>query len=144
MDRHRSSRVKVVRVAVALVALAGCGNEDLSYTPGGPPGVEGPGVVAFGAGWATEREGELWVLTYGSSSNPQVASSAAVDGQTVTVTLVEAQPGGPMTADLAPTTSYVDVPDSVDRDSAVTVVLDGIGTVEVPDRETPGWAPYDS
>ncbi|SDD37964.1 hypothetical protein SAMN05216410_3209 [Sanguibacter gelidistatuariae] len=152
MNRHHLSRLLPLGVAVALIALAGCGSDhpdDSStsetsaatslFVTGPPDGVSVPADTAAGAGWAKDRKGEIWVLTYGSSTNPRIAVSATADGQTVTVVIAEAYPGKPATADFVPSTSYVAVPESVDSETPVTVVLGDLGTAEIKDLARPGW-----
>lgn len=132
---------------IALTALAGCDDDGTSgdpspspdYTAGTPDGITVPADAGAGAGWVSGSEHELWIFTIGSSTNPFVATKATADGQTVSVTLNEAHPGQPASADLAPTTSYITVPDSVDRDAPVTVELGDLGTAEITDADTPGW-----
>lgn len=150
MRQHMTVRWALAAV-VALTALVGCGDGDggglygdsttasTDFVKGTPEGVTVPADAGGGAGWATDREGELWVLTYGSSTNPLVATKATADGQTVTVTLGEAYPGQPATNDLVPTTSYISVPDGVSSDSPVTVVLGDVGTAEILSPSQPGW-----
>ena len=154
MTKHTAVRWGLAAV-IATTALVGCGSDgidgepiaspgeatsgDLDYVRGTPEGVSVPADAGAGAGWAADREGELWVMTIGSSSNPLVATAATADGQTITVTLAMADPGGPATNDLAPTTSYVEVPAGVDVDSPVTVDLGELGTAEIMDADNPGW-----
>lgn len=136
-----------VGATVALVAVAGCDQEitnkdpspSPSFTAGAPEGVTVPADAGGGAGWVSGSENELWVYTVGSSTNPFVATKATADGQTVSVTLNEAYPREPASADLSPTTSYITVPDSVDRDAPVTVELGDLGTAEIRDEDNPGW-----
>lgn len=147
----------MIAAVIALGALVGCGDGDgggygdtseatsasasgsTDYVRGTPEGVSVPADASGGAGWATDRDGEMWVLTYGSSSNPLVATKATADGQTVIIALGDAKPGGPATDDLAPTTSYITVPDGVDSDSPVTVVIGDLGTAEILSPSQPGW-----
>ncbi|WP_066461111.1 hypothetical protein [Sanguibacter suarezii] len=140
---------------IATTALVGCGNDgidgepiespgeatsaDPDYVRGTPEGVSVPADAGAGAGWVADRERELWVMTISSSSNPLVATAATADGQTITITLEMADADGPATNDLAPTTSYVEVPDGVDVDSPVTVNLGELGTAEIMDPDNPGW-----
>ena len=151
VDKSASARRRTTRWAlggaVALVALLGCDQEITSsdpspspdYTAGAPQGVTVPADAGGGAGWVSGSENELWIFTIGSSTNPFVATKATADGQTVSITLDEAHPGEPASADLSPTTSYIAVPESVDRDAPVTVELGDLGTAEVRDAANPGW-----
>lgn len=105
-------------------------------TSGLPPGVDGteanPASLP-GAGLTTD--GRLWVVTFGSGSNPLTVAQVDADRQTVTVHLT--QRDGPATADLVPTTTTLELPDGVDPGQPVTVDLPGFGTVEL-DPPTPG------
>ncbi|MFI5428539.1 hypothetical protein [Aeromicrobium sp. UC242_57] len=81
-------------------------------------------------------------MTYGSSTNPLVATDVSGDGQTVTVTL--AQRDAPATMDLVPTTSTVALPAGVDVEETVTVVLGELGSVELGGKTAPAgvvWLP---
>ena len=143
---------RMLSAMVALAVLAGCGNGGSDgessatpdYAPGPPAGITVPADAGAGVGWATDREGELWVLTQGSSTNPLVATEATADGQTVTITLGEARPGEPATSDLVPTTSYIAAPEGVDSNAPVTVVLGDLGTAEILDAANPGWLLFNS
>jgi hypothetical protein len=110
-------------------------------TRGLPPGVAGVGANPTGLpGAGLTSDGRLWVVTYGSSSNPLTVAQVDAQGQTVTVYLT--QRDGPARSDLVPTTTTLDLPEGVDPDRAVTVDLPGFGSVEL-DPPTPGrvvWA----
>lgn len=113
---------------------------DQPFVLGLPEGItETPTDTAGGAGWSQESPGDLWVVTYGSSTNPWIASAATADGQTVTITLTEAYPGEAATMDYVPSYSLVAAPGGVDPQSVVTLVLGELGTTEITSPTTPGW-----
>lgn len=105
-----------------------------------PEGVEPNLTGTAGAGIATANN-QLWVFTYGSTSNPLAVVSLSVDGQKISVKL--AAKDGPSTMDLVPTTSTVDVPTSVAWAKPIEVDLSGRGVVTL-DPTQPGsvaWLP---
>ncbi|GHS89910.1 hypothetical protein AGMMS50218_17140 [Actinomycetota bacterium] len=118
--------------AVTALALTAC-SDDSDNEPtsslGLPDGISENVAATAGAGLAA-TDGPLWVVTYGSSTNPLVAGDVSADGQTVTVELTN-DPDAPATADLVPTTSFVDLPDDVAADEPIDVVLGDLGTVTV-------------
>ena len=95
---------------------------------GYPDGVDAHGGISAGAGLADES-GALWVVTYGSSANPELPVRVEASGQDVTVRLTEAQ--GTSTLDLQPTTSVVRLPGTVDLTAPITVTLGTYGAVEL-------------
>ena len=103
------------------------------------PLVVPPADVVAGVGWVPDRTGVLWVMTFGSSSNPMVASGATAHGQTITVALTELVPGGPASADHVPWTSYIVLPTGVDPTTPITVVLGDLGSTELTVSEA--WVP---
>jgi hypothetical protein len=103
------------------------------WAPGIPSGITAPpGNDALpGAAW-TGVEGLLYVFTWGSSSCPTLAARDATVEHTrgpagyrdaVIVELIEPSSGRPCTADLAPTTSIVKVPDGIDNNEAVNLTI---------------------
>lgn len=112
---------------------------EAAFVPGLPDGVEAPEGVSGGVGWAHVASGSLWVVTYGSSTNPQVATAVTVDGQHVSISLGEAVPGADSTADIVPTTSYVELPAEVDTAAPVTVTLGDLGATELASVDAVGW-----
>lgn len=143
-------------VPVLLIAAltAACGSDDsgsgdeatptptpaATPTPfkGLPEGVEAQSDSPAGV-IVSDTPGVLWVVTYGSSSNPAIAREAKADGQTVTLT-VEADPNKPATMDYVPTTSSIALPDSVSLTEPVTIELGQWGSVELADPSTAGSA----
>lgn len=111
-------------------------------TAGLPEGVEAPTDAAAGAGWTEDGTG-LWVVTFGSSTNPTVATLASADASTITLALAPVAPGGPGTMDYVPTTTVLDAPPGLDGSAPVQVVLGEVGSVEVTDVQTPGWVTGD-
>ena len=103
-------------------------------------GVEGTMDSPAGVGWSPEA-GLLYVVTFGSSSCPTLAESAAKgDGDELTVVLVPPPADAICTMDYAPTTTVVAVPDGADAGSPVTVTLGDLGAVEVEPRAKEGQA----
>ena len=99
------------------------------------PRVVPPADAIAGVGWAPNTPGVMWVMTFGSSSNPLVASEVTADGQTITVPLAEMLPGEPASADHVPWTSSITVPASVDPTTPITVVLGDLGSAELTGSE---------
>ena len=117
---------------------AAAGSLPDGVTVGLPEGVEPPAEASGGAGLGADGA-TLWVVTFGSSTNPTVATVESADSSTVTVALNPVDPDGPATADYVPTTTVLDLPDGLDTAAPIQVVLAGTGTVEVDGVDTPGW-----
>ena len=111
-------------------------------TAGVPEGVEAPTDAAAGAGWTEDGTG-LWVVTFGSSTNPTVATLESADASTITLALTPVVPGGPGTMDYVPTTTVLDAPPGVDASAPVEVVLGDLGSVELADGQAPAWVTGD-
>ena len=103
-----------------------------------PEGVEAPSGANGGAGLGADGT-TLWVVTYGSSTNPTVATVESAESGTVTVSLAPVDPDAPATADFVPTTTVLDLPDDLDPEAPFEVVLGELGTVEVDGVDTPRW-----
>ncbi|GAB3175359.1 hypothetical protein GCM10027059_48910 [Myceligenerans halotolerans] len=102
-----------------------------------PEGLEGSTSSPAGAAWSPEP-GLIYVVTNDSSSCPIIAEQEATDeGGEVVVGLLPRQ-DGMCTMDWVPTTSVVQVPDSVEDGASVPVHLGDKGTLELPARETDG------
>lgn len=162
----RNSRtLSVVTAALlATAALTACGSDDGSdeasaaatpseavptgdagssglpdgVTAGLPDGVEAPQDASAGAGWTEDGAG-LWVVTFGSSTNPTVATLESADAGTVTLALAPVVPDGPGTMDYVPTTTVLDLPEGVDTGAPVEVVLGELGSVMVTGPGAPAW-----
>ena len=162
----RNSRtLSVVTAALlATAALTACGSDDASdeatatatpseavptgdagssglpdgVTAGLPDGVEAPQDASAGAGWTEDGAG-LWVVTFGSSTNPTVATLESADAGTVTLALAPVVPDGPGTMDYVPTTTVLDLPKEVDTGAPVEVVLGELGSVMVTGPGAPAW-----
>lgn len=146
--------VRLILPLVLLTALAACGSDGdspgsaqdsptPSPTPtpfrGLPDGVKG--TLDSGAGVvAGEEAGTIYVITYGSGSNPAVVRQVSAEGQTVTVQ-VSAEDGKVQTMDYVPTTSTMTLPDGVDTDQPITFVLGEFGSVTLAstDPGTEAW-----
>jgi hypothetical protein len=167
---HRVARPVIPLLLGALVAsLAGCasvteagGHAPASASPTAPagslpqadvmdliPGAAGRGLpegaagqsmpaAQGGAGWAPD-EGLLYVVTFGSSSCPTLAAPQATGHDPLSVRLIEPT-AEVCTADFAPTTTVVGVPDGVDDGRPVAVRVGDLGTVQVQPRPVPGEA----
>lgn len=107
-------------------------------TAGLPEGVEAPQDASAGAGWSEDGTG-LWVVTFGSSTNPTVATLESADAGTVTLALAPVVPDGPGTMDYVPTTTVLDLPEEVDSGAPVEVVLGDLGSVMVTGPGAPAW-----
>lgn len=162
----RNSRTLGLALAAVIAAgtLAACGSDDaptggaMTATPseavptgdaestglpdgvtaGLPDGVEAPQDASAGAGWTEDGAG-LWVVTFGSSTNPTVATLESADAGTVTLALAPVVPDGPGTMDYVPTTTVLDLPEEVDTSGTVEVVLGELGSVEVTEAGSPAW-----
>lgn len=137
-------------LVVVTGALAACGStstppswfvrtylgapSSISLTDGSPVAV-----------WAAAHQ--MAVVVWWSSSCPKLPIALKATGDTVTLTLSSGTgPNGePCTTDLAPTTTVVRVPDSVDQRQVVSVVFVNDGsarhTFELPPRTTGGLTP---
>ncbi len=132
-------------------SLSACGKSDDSPgaqpspsalpTPfkGLPEGAEPPQDVSAGV-IAGDEEGKIWVVTYGSSTNPAVVHEVSAEGQKVTVH-VSAEDGKIATMDFMPTTSTFTLPESVDRAKPVTFDLGDFGQLKLDSLE-PGTAEW--
>ncbi|WP_286928948.1 MULTISPECIES: hypothetical protein [Aeromicrobium] len=141
------SLTRLAVLPVLALALAACGSSGddspgsgspTSATPapsrGVPAGVEE--TLDSPAGVAVGEEGQIHVITYGSSTNPAVVNQVSAEGQKVVVQ-VSPEEGRPATMDYVPTTSTFELPEGVDTDEPVTFVLGAFGTV-VLDAIEPG------
>jgi hypothetical protein len=149
----------VVGVAVLLGALAACGSGDpgssgtestegttptataggeLELTAGSsaldlPPGAGEQPVDATAGAARTSDDTLLYVVTFGSSTCPQVADPTAEATGTDAVDVTFPELGdGPCTADFVPSTTVVALPDSVDPASDLTVTIGTWGVVTLP------------
>jgi hypothetical protein len=134
------------------VGVAGCGSDDapngdptrnghrestsqsvpVSWYAGMPRGAapaisEDGRVTPMAASWVKGRS-QIQVTVWGSNSCPSVAESASVSDSGNAVTLVEQRHGDegediPCTADVAPATSIVDVPQRVVEATKVRVIF---------------------
>ena len=141
------SLTRLAVLPILALALAACGSSgddsagsgsSASATPapsrGVPAGVEE--TLDSPAGVAVGKEGQIHVITYGSSTNPAVVHQVSAEGQKVVVQ-VSPDEGRPATMDYVPTTSTFELPGNVDADEPVTFVLGAFGSV-VLDSIEPG------
>lgn len=106
--------------------------------PGLPAGVKSNPDATAGAGLS--KNGKLWIITYGSSSNPLRVAGVSSQGQTITVRL--AHGAGTASLDVAPSTTTMRLPEGVDDTATMYVDLGGFGQVEIlPSRGTVSWFP---
>ena len=110
-------------------ALSGCSPAGTSPDPQGTRGVSEAAVHAADKSWAAElsvAKKLLYVTTYGSSSCPAwVNSLTLTDGNHLEITTQMKNGGGVCTADMAPWTSSIAVPESVFSNSIIRVSLAG-------------------
>lgn len=106
-------------------------------TMGLPKGVDNNASATAGAGLSPD--GKLWVVTYGSSTNPLAVTDVSASGQTVAVELAQAD--RPATMDLVPSTSTLDLPDGVDPKQPITVVLGKLGSLDLG-MAAPGYVTW--
>lgn len=164
--RHSRTTTLALTATLAAGMLAGCSSDDSSSDdaststatetpstapddaagdslPDGvtvalPDGVEAPAAASGGAGLGADGT-TLWVVTFGSSTNPTVATVESAESGTVTVSLAAVDPDAPATADYVPTTTVLDLPAELDTSAPFQVVLGELGSVEVDGVDTPGW-----
>lgn len=103
-----------------------------------PEGVEAS--VESPAGISAGTDGEFYVFTFGSSSNPAVVHEFVVDGQDVVVD-VSADKTRISTMDFVPTTSTIQLPESVDLGQPITFELGEFGSITLDSGEpgTTAW-----
>lgn len=82
------------------------------------------------SGAGVDEDGNLVIVTMGSSTNPLVLTSISVEGQTITAA-IENDPDKPATMDLVPTTSSIPLPKTVSTDEPITVDLGDWGPVVI-------------
>lgn len=92
-----------------------------------PDGVTENAAGTAGAGLSPD--GQLWIVTYGSSTNPLAVKDISSEGQTVTIGLATGD--GPATMDMVASTSTVELPTSIKTDTPITVVLTELGSVTI-------------
>ncbi|MFC7879266.1 hypothetical protein [Isoptericola sp. NPDC057391] len=112
------------------------------HVRGLPDGAEGTFDSPAGVAWSPDAA-VLLVVTYGSSTCPQLAEAEAGwddAGETLDVRMVEPDPGRVCTMDYVPTTSAVAVPPDADAGTPVTVRVGDLGEVEVSPRAKDGVA----
>jgi hypothetical protein len=137
----------LVAGTVVMLVVGACGAESappwvVRHYLGVPPGVTtglGHGVVRDDAVWATA--GRMAVVTFGSSGCPGLPERLDVPRSNLLTVTVKAPDSGPCTADLAPTTSVIEVPKALDVTQGVTVtIIDGTygATVALPPRTGTG------
>ncbi len=110
-------------------ALSGCSPAGTSPDPQGTRGVSEAAVHAADKSWAAKLSGAkklLYVTIYGSSSCPTwVNSLKLTDGNHLEITTKIKNGSGLCTADMAPWTSSIAVPESVFSNSIIKVSLAG-------------------
>ncbi|WP_116450339.1 hypothetical protein [Blastococcus litoris] len=115
-----TERSRAIAVAALVLALTGCG----AGTSGlAPPTLEPTFPAEPPVAWA--RPGHLAVTTQGSSSCPTGPTAVAASGeQEVVLEVGHLHPDrDPCSADMAPTTTEVELPDGVSDGAEVTVRL---------------------
>lgn len=123
------SRSSVAAASVLLLAfgLAGCATA--TGQPGGTssgapaPPSDDTGTADVSAAWLDAGR-MIGIVTVGSSTCAPLAQEAAVDGQMITVSLVDPDAKA-CTHDLVPRATAIVVPESVDRAEDVTIVVTG-------------------
>jgi hypothetical protein len=132
----------LVAGAVLMLVVVGCGTEILPaflvrYYRGVPPGF----TSSFRDGAVWTAAGGMAVVTYGSSSCPALPVRLDVSANNHLKVTVNPLSSGPCTADLAPTTSVIEIPNALDITRGVTVTITGDGygaTVSLPPRPSAG------
>jgi hypothetical protein len=112
--------------ALALLVITGCAPHDApasTATPGIPDGVEIDPLGNAPAGAWVERGESFAVVTMGSSSCPPVVTDVRAKAGDHVVVTFGPSPNDPCTADMAPTTHQLDLPEGV-TGSPVTVEIE--------------------
>ena len=99
-----------------------------SFERGLPEGVTQDMTATLGAG--IDADGNLVVVSVGSSSNPLRVTEATLEGNEIDLD-IEFEEGKPATMDLVPTTSTVVFAGGLPTSGTLTVKLDDFGTVQV-------------
>lgn len=149
--------IRIGAAVAAALLLVGCSSESdggdakaaTEPTATTPAPIPSPSVglpdgtaenPASTAGAGISPDGKLWVVTFGSSTNPLAVTNISADGQTVTLAL--AAEDRPATMDLVPSTSTIALPAGVDPKQTITVVLGDKGSVTLPPSHTRiAWLP---
>ena len=113
---------------LAIVGLSGCASAGVAIDRyrGTPPGLDissdsDPVPTAI-----LDDDGNLALVTYGSSSCPPTATSIEMTGEGAVNIELEPDSGGPCTADMAPTTHIIPLPDGA-TSRPLTVHVEYIG-----------------
>lgn len=99
-----------------------------SFELGLPEGVTQDKSASIGAG--VDSDGNLVVVSVGSSSNPLRVTEATLEGHEIELD-IDSEEGKPATMDLVPTTSTVVFPGGLPTSGTLRVELDDFGTVSV-------------
>jgi hypothetical protein len=138
-----SLRCIVAASALAFVVVACGGNSTshpswlLSHHLGDPTGVTPTGIPGSGARDVVLRPtaGHLEVVTWGSSGCPRLPDrllTPTAVAVSISMSNGAAPAGSSCTADLAPTTSLIQIPGTVDLGQTITVtIMDGVYGVSV-------------
>lgn len=120
---------------VELELTAGWSAVGLPSELGTPPADAVAGVAR------TSDDALIAVVTFGSSTCPQVADARATGvGDQVTVTFPTPE-DGPCTLDYVPATSVVELPAGTDAEAELTVIIGDWGSVTLPTGSTDAaWA----
>jgi hypothetical protein len=141
--------VSVFRAAAAgfaVAVVAGCsgpssgttGPKSIAVTHyrGLPPGTAPSRPVPSIGVNATWRDGRLDITTWGSGSCPGVPTRARARGEHAVEVTISADYNGVCTADMAPTTSVIELPDGLAATGPLSVMVRGKGrgpvTITVP------------
>ncbi|MEV7973918.1 hypothetical protein [Cellulomonas sp. NPDC089187] len=101
-----------------------------------PTGVDPAANDATAGALRTEEDGLIAVITFGSSTCPQVPEPLAT-GADGTVTVAFPEPtDGPCTLDYVPATTVVALPDGGDTGGDLTVTIGDFGSVTLPAEST--------
>ena len=125
-----------------MIVVGACGTESLPpwvvrYSLGVPPGV----TYAFRDDALWTAAGRMAVVTTGSSSCHELPVRLDVPASNLLTVTVSPLSSGPCTADLAATTSVIEVPKALDASQNVTVtIIDGRygASVSLPPRASAG------
>lgn len=132
MDTKPTARLlRLIPLAlIPIMLLSACGGPGASKERyrGLPPELSGEPSVSPETQAIINDDGDLALVTYGSSSNPPTVVGVEAPATDEVEIVLEQSTEGPMTADMAPTTHLVPLPESATgRPLSVHLIWDGSG-----------------
>lgn len=126
MTTVRRSTALFALLSAGTLLFAGCASSPGSASPESPsPTVTDAGEIDVEAGWLDGGR-QIALVTWGSSSCVPTASETTVQADgTLAVTLDDGDADRPCTADYAPRVTLVGVPEGIDPEKDVDIVVTG-------------------